>query len=921
MQTVAATDLKSDFLDSTDHIAYQYSNLIQSHILFLNVDRQRIVILNVSTNASDWLGVDATEVIGRVLTDDLLPGITGVFQAMEHRAMQTAHIFNQSVRDRDNQPVICRVVATPTQWMIELEPTYHECDVNVDAGQLESQLLECVQALSHDVSVQDIVTGVSTSLRELLGYERGMCYRFDEEFNGEVIAESAASLEVVKYIGLRFPARDIPRTAREMLVASSIRTTLDQQLECNEIFPARDPVSQEYIDLTHIRGRGAAGSCREFYLNMNIRSTLVLPLVVEGRLWGLLSLHDSRVKRVRPQLDAHLQSIAKCVSVSIERSLRAVREQARKQGLQVVMALSEVDATSHHWLRYIQSHAADLRELLPCDGFILRLSGEILTDGTVPEGADKKQFTDAVWKLTQEKSHGKSLVTNRLAHHCKDLESFSNIAAGVIAIPLASDFEDIAIWVRAEQKQTQKWAGDPLSNIEIDPVGRIRLSPRSSFELWTRVTDKKSHPWTEQELSLASSASMQLGLLTLGWHAAKASQAKTQFLSCMSHEIRTPMTAILGYVGLLKEQCESTDQNRQAIDYVDVIERNSHHLLSVIDDILNLAKIEAGKLSVEQIPIAIASLLADVIALTKVQTDAKQLGFGIDLETPIPKVIYGDPVRLRQILLNILGNAFKFTEKGKVKLNVGYDPTTKQIYFDVIDTGIGLTEVQISRLFSAFSQADTSTTRRFGGSGLGLQISKNLAQLLGGDIAVSSEPGVGSCFRVSIASGCTEAAEMIQQLENAKPKVDKLESNASSREQVSLKDLRIMLLEDGEDNQRLLRHLLSKAGAKVSVFSNGKLGIEAVTTNGQLDGPLQSPFPYDIVLTDIQMPELDGYSTTQLLRAKGFDHPIIALTAYAMEGNNVECLRAGCSDYLSKPVKREALLEMCAKWSPANAAV
>ncbi|MDX1928068.1 MAG: ATP-binding protein, partial [Pirellulaceae bacterium] len=904
MQTVAATDLNDDFLDSTDHIAYQYSNLIQSHILFLNVDRQEKVILNVSTNVDKWLGVNAAEVTGRVLNDDLFPGITNVLEKLEysliahadleHQTPQAAQVLLQSVKDRHDNPIVCRVVATPTRWMIELESEYHECDVNVDNEQLERQLLESIQALSRDISVEELVTVASKNLRELLGYERGMCYRFDDEYNGEVIAESIASSEVVRYLGLRFPARDIPRTAREMLVASPIRTTLDQQLACSEISPPRDPVSQTYIDLTHIRGRGAAGSCREFYLNMNIRSTLVLPLVVEGRLWGLLSLHDSRVRRVRPQVDAHLQSIAKCISVSIERSLRDVREEAGKQGLQVVMALSEVDATSNQWLRYIQSRSKDLKELLPCDGFILRLAGEILTAGVVPEGADRKKFTEAIWKLTQEKSQGKSLVTNCLALYSKELESYRQVAAGVIAIPLTSDFEDIAIWIRPEQKQTLNWAGDPLSDIEVSPRGRIRLSPRASFKLWTQVTDNKCLPWTAQELSLAASASIQLGLLALSWHAAQASQAKTQFLSCMSHEIRTPMTAILGYVGLLKEQCESPSPTNQVTDYIDVIERNSHHLLSVIDDILNLAKIEAGKLSVEQIPISISNLLADVVALTKVQADTKQLGFGVELETPIPKTIYGDPVRLRQILLNLLSNALKFTEKGKVTLNVGFESASRKIYFEVIDTGIGLTEVQIGRLFSAFSQADTSTTRRFGGSGLGLQISKNLAQLLGGDITVRSQAGVGSRFRVTVASNCTEDCEMIQQLENTK-KTGKLESTTQPT-QSSLKDLRIMLLEDGEDNQRLLRHLLSKAGAEVTIFDNGKLGLEAVTTNGQLDGPLQTPFPFDLVLTDIQMPELDGYTTTRLLREKGCEHPIIALTAYAMEGNNAECLRAGCSD-------------------------
>ena len=240
-----------------------------------------------------------------------------------------------------------------------------------------------------------------------------------------------------------------------------------------------------------------------------------------------------------------------------------------------------------------------------------------------------------------------------------------------------------------------------MSNIESDSTGEKRLCVRESFEVWSRVTENKSLPWTEKEHCVASSAAIQLGLLSLSWHATQASKAKSQFLSCMSHEIRTPMTAILGYANLLREQHGSAHEINPNRDFVDIIERNGQHLLSVIDDILNLAKIEAGKLTVERIPISIVDLIADVVALINFPTDVKNLSFAIELGTPIPQTIYSDAVRLRQILVNLLGNAFKFTEEGNVTLRVGYDASTRQIYFDVIDTGVGLTELQIARLFNA----------------------------------------------------------------------------------------------------------------------------------------------------------------------------------------------------------------------------
>jgi light-regulated signal transduction histidine kinase (bacteriophytochrome)/ActR/RegA family two-component response regulator len=917
MQEVAASEVADDYLDSTDHIAYQYSNLIQPHVLFLNVDRHERLILNVSTNVCDWLATSAQEIVGKPLDDDLFPGITEVLLECEQRHEAKPSLFSHHVQGPDGKPQLCRVFATPTRWMVELENAVHPCSVEIDGQRLERLVLEATQALSNDVSIHDLVTQVSASLRELLGFERGMCYQFDDENNGEVIAEATSSPDTLKYFGLRFPSRDIPRTAREMLLSSPIRATIDQQQECSEIFPRLDPHTHHYVDLTHVRGRGAAGSCREYYLNMNIRSTLVLPLIVERRLWGLLSFHDHEVRLVSPLFDQHLLAIAQCLSISIERNLRASREQARKRGTQVVAELSEVDPISDQWLDYIQNHTNVLKDLIPCDGLILRLSGHILSAGSVPAPEDIESFTNAVLKLT----NGKPLQSNCLDQLSHDLGKHSDVAAGLIAVPLSVTHNDIAIWIRANQKQVIQWAGDPLGNIDTDSVNQKRLCVRESFDVWLRVTERKCLPWTEQDRCIATSAAMQIGLLALSWHAAQASQAKTQFLSCMSHEIRTPMTAILGYADLLKEQHQSAIESSQSTDFIDVIERNGMHLLSVIDDILNVAKIESGKLTVEQIPVSVPDLLLDVVALVKVQTDAKNLELKLELGTPIPSRIDSDVVRLRQILINLLGNAVKFTEHGSVTLRVSHDEAQPLLVFEVIDTGIGLTESQMGRLFNAFSQADASTTRRFGGSGLGLNISKNLAQLLGGDITIQSQPGVGSIFRVTIASSCSSPVDWVHDLNRSKPgNIDdaSVATEATHAQPISLAGMRIMLLEDGVDNQRLLRHLLTKAGAEVSVFGNGKLGIESLTVDGRLEGALRTPFPYDIVLTDMQMPELDGYATVRLLREKGCTTPLIALTAFAMQGSGDECLSVGCDDYLSKPLTRDALLAICSKWRTAT---
>ena len=435
MQVVAASEVTDDYLDSTDHIAYQYSNLIQPHALFCNVDRQTRCVLNVSTNVDQWLDCSVAEAIGKILSDDLLPGIENVLQTVEHRPAQSPQLFCKRVHGRDGQPLICRISATTTRWLIELEQEQHPNDCQVATEQLERLLLEQIQTLNGNHSVQEIVTSATCRLRQLLGYERGMCYQFDEENNGEVIVESTAVPGDEKYLWLRFPARDIPRTAREMLTTTSIRTTIDQTRDCHEIFPSCDPETQEYIDLTHLRSRGAAGSCREYYMNLKVQSTFVLPLVVENRLWGLLSFHDQQVRRVSPKYDEYLQSIAKCVSISIERSLRASREQIRQQAVHVVKALSEVNPTNQQWLRFVQSRVGDLKELVPCSGFMLRIGGEVLVDGIVPPSAHRQAFVNDLWQLAQ----GQPLITHRLDQLSSELTKYAQSAAGAIAIPLSAD--------------------------------------------------------------------------------------------------------------------------------------------------------------------------------------------------------------------------------------------------------------------------------------------------------------------------------------------------------------------------------------------------------------------------------------------------------------------------------------------------
>ena len=389
-----------------------------------------------------------------------------------------------------------------------------------------------------------------------------------------------------------------------------------------------------------------------------------------------------------------------------------------------------------------------------------------------------------------------------------------------------------------------------------------------------------------------------------------ANQAKSEFLANMSHEIRTPMTAILGYTDLLLDSSNFEGLPEQRSQAIKTIQRNGEHLLGIIDDILDLSKIESGKLEVESISCSPITIVEEVIGLMSVRANAKSIALDSFFETRMPAMIQTDPTRLRQVILNLVSNAIKFTETGSVRvvtrLIAGDRPVLE---FDVVDTGFGMTPEQQSRLFKPFSQADTSTTRQFGGTGLGLTICQRLAEIMGGGVEIaSSTPGVGSCFRATIAVGNLAGVDMVF------PTPRSLSPSTQEKQPLyistgtPLAGCRILFAEDGPDNQRLISFVLKKAGAIVTVVENGQLAI------GHCESAFGRNEPWDVVLMDMQMPVLDGYAATAELRAKGYGVPVIALTAHAMDGDEAKCIQAGCDDYTTKPVDKEKLISKILKY-------
>ncbi len=462
---------------------------------------------------------------------------------------------------------------------------------------------------------------------------------------------------------------------------------------------------------------------------------------------------------------------------------------------------------------------------------------------------------------------------------------------------------------------------------------RTAALQRANAELVREIEDRKR---IEQELQRAKA------------EAEAAAKAKSEFLANISHEVRTPLTAILGFTDLLLEHGCLRDAPWDALDAVQTIRRNGEHLLTILNDILDLSKIEAGCMTVERTACAPGALVAETVAMLRSRAEAKRLAVTTCIDGSVPPLICTDPTRLRQILVNLVGNAIKFTERGGVSvfLTMAGDAQRPRLRIDVADTGTGMTAEQADALFQPFTQADGSMSRRFGGTGLGLAISRRLARMLGGDVLlVETAPGVGTRFRVEVDAGplpeggttgvgsssqargrSAAAAEVGPANEAAAesngpypvetagshPVVEGQEAVAKphppqpSASQVLL-GLHLLLAEDGPDNRRLVTFLLERAGARVTAVENGQAAVAAALA------ARSAGRPFDVILMDMQMPVLDGYAATRRLRAADYRGPIVALTAHAMPEDRERCLAWGCNEYLSKPVNRAELLSTVAR--------
>lgn len=434
-----------------------------------------------------------------------------------------------------------------------------------------------------------------------------------------------------------------------------------------------------------------------------------------------------------------------------------------------------------------------------------------------------------------------------------------------------------------------------LSQRERDAAKFVRISNAALAITGIAATLLFFSLLTRVKRDMARVLSLDEQLLAAKAKAEEANEAKSRFLANVSHEIRTPLGLIIGLMDLLVEN--SLEPAERAL-YTCSVQRNGRLLLQVVNDLLDISKIEAGHLKIESQPFDLRTAIDDVLKTVTLRAKEKGLAFNVTWVGSVPRLIAADEIRLRQVLLNIIGNAIKFTPYGHVDVSIEWkntpDLAAGTLLVTVQDSGVGLSDDQKERIFQPFGQADSGTCRHFGGTGLGLVISRQLCRAMGGDLKlVSSSPSKGSIFSISIAAiaGTDELPSAIQP--------------AFSRH--SLTGHNVLLAEDSTDNQMLISRLLRHAGASVEIANNGREAINACTK-----------CRFDVVLMDIQMPEVDGYAATQELRKRGYDGPIVALSAHAMSEDTQRSLEIGCNYHLTKPINRNDLIAIVSQFAEAR---
>jgi light-regulated signal transduction histidine kinase (bacteriophytochrome)/ActR/RegA family two-component response regulator len=901
---------------------------VQPHagLLVFEADGDRRVV-QASDNIAAFVGAAPADLLGRPLAGVFDAASMATLDTLVQRALSLRAPSTGRLRvevDTVAVPLIVHLYGADGRVVLEMERNE---GVHLH-GRIDDLLMQTLDALTSPPVSDDPDTyfdAIARMVRDLTGYDSVMVYRFDTNMDGEIIAQSRTP-QAQDFLRMRFPASDIPPQARRLYTVNLVRVIADTDAVPSALVPTLDPLTRQPLDLSFSAVRSLSPIHMEYLRNIGVRASMVISLLQHGRLWGMVTCHHLTPKRVSIALREAAILISRLVSSRLTELQAQAQQQLTAEALGITGdLLRRMPGTAVPQL--LQGLLPRLQALLRADGVICVVDGVRHLQGQVPP--DDVMQSLMGWLGAQ--AGAEVVAIDHLALPFPPAAAHPDCAAGLLCTPPTSGMRNAIVWLRGERVRTVQWAGNYQEGFVRNAAGDFRLTPRKSFALWSEAWRGRCEPWTPAEIGVVSLLALELPErmaqksrleatqvqlhrheVELRQHrdhlellvqqrttelsiakelAESANRAKSAFLANMSHELRTPLHGILGMTTLALRRV--TDD--KARDHLHKSEQTSQQLLALINDILDLSKIEAERLTLDSVDFTLRDVLAGVEQQLGPVAARKGLALRIRLSPgDAERPLRGDPLRLGQVVLNLVGNAVKFTERGSVDVGVDVDPRADApvLHVAVQDTGIGITPEQQARLFTAFEQADTSTTRRFGGSGLGLAISRRLVRLMGGDVRVESKPGQGSTFRFDVCVGWGSERALQPGATRGHAAESVLRSEHAGT--------RVLVAEDEPLSRELAQALLEGAGCVVDTAVNGADAVAAAQAR-----------PYDLILMDVQMPVLDGLDATRQIRlgALNGQTPIIATTAHAFDEDVRGCLAAGMDGHVSKPIDPGLLFE------------
>jgi two-component system, chemotaxis family, sensor kinase Cph1 len=869
-------------LSNCDREPIHVPGAIQPHGVLLACRGPAFTIVQVSDNSETVVGAPPAALLGRSIAELLhAESWQRLAAAGDAGLPRDVNPLCLDLRDGRSFDGIVHTSATAGVAIVELEPRRE------DLSGFHPRMRQSVRRLQDAGTLAELFDIAAREIRSLTGFDRVMVYRFDREWNGEVVAEARLD-RLEPFLGLHYPAADIPAQARRLYTLNWLRIITDVSYRPSRLVPEIEPESGAPLDLSFSVLRSVSPIHIEYLRNMGVTASMSVSLIRDGELAGLIACHHYSGPHsvsfvVRDTAEFLGQTLSWHVAAFEARAASERTLQAQRAESAIVAAVSTT--------RSIPAGLCTpaLLELIDAQGAAVVYEGTVHVVGRTPPPMEVRRIVD----LLPRAEAGWLSMTDRLAEQLPRAAEWTDLAAGVLAVEISRELGEHLLWFRPAVDRTVDWAGDPRKVSVVDAAGVPRLSPRGSFALWRETVRGRSLPWEPWQIEAASNLRRLLlsgvrrradELRVMNEELALADRTKDEFLATVGHELRTPLNAMLGWIHILRSGPGPAGEDRRE-RALDTIERNARAQAQLIDDLLDVSRIVAGKLTLAVQPLELGGVVERVIEALRPAADAKQIRIQSALDST--STILGDADRLQQVAANLLSNAVKFTPKGG-RVQVFVERRDSSVDLTVADTGQGIPGDFLPHVFERFRQADGALSRKTSGLGLGLAIVRHIVELHGGTVVALSEgTGKGATFTVRLPLSVAARRS---------PPADALTAARHNFDcPPALEGLRILIVDDEPDARQMLLTLLETCRSDVRAVESGYEALD-----------LLASWRPDVIVSDVGMPEMDGFSFIEALRARPADEggrtPAIALTAHARVEHRARALHAGFNSHVPKPV-------------------